>query len=249
MSKHLFKIAVGCAIGLALSSVPAVAQESQWTYDLSFNLWLSHPAVSTVTPFGVVDAELSFSDAIQDLDFAFMGTAEARNGPWAVFMDMLYFNLTADAPTPLGTLFSEVSTGSKITVLSGYVAYRVHEEPTFAVDLGVGLRGFWTDLDTTLVGASAPTESFSQTKDWVDPIVAARIRMAFGEDWFGTLMLDAGGTGDSSTWQALATVGYRLNENWALQGGYRYLQSEWDTDLGQSSLEFSGPILGVAYRF
>jgi opacity protein-like surface antigen len=249
MSTQLFKIAGGFAIGLALSSVPAVAQESQWTYDLSFNLWLSDTAVSTDTPFGVVDAELSFSDAIQDLDFAFMGTAEARNGPWAVFMDMLYFNLTADAPTPLGTLFSEVSTGSKITVLSGYVAYRVHEEPTFAVDLGVGLRGFWTDLDTTLVGASAPTESFSQTKDWVDPIVAARIRMAFGEDWFGTLMLDAGGTGDSSTWQALATVGYRLNENWALQGGYRYLQSEWDTDFGQSSLEFSGPILGVTYRF
>ena len=249
MSKHLFKIAVGCAIGLALSSVPAVAQESRWTYDLSFNLWLSDTAVSTDTPFGVVDTELSFSDAIQDLDFALMGTAEARNGPWAVVMDMLYFNLTADAPTPLGILFSEVSTGSKITVLSGYVAYRVHEEPTFAVDLGVGLRGFWTDLDTTLVGASAPTESFSQTKDWVDPIVAARIRMAFGEDWFGTLMLDAGGTGDSSTWQALATVGYRLNENWALQGGYRYLQSEWDTDFGQSSLEFSGPILGVTYRF
>ena len=249
MSTQLFKIAGGCAIGLALSSLPAVAQESKWTYDLSFNLWLSDTAVSTDTPFGVVDAELSFSDAIQDLDFAFMGTAEARNGPWAVFMDMLYFNLTADAPPPLGTLFSEVSTGSKITVLSGYVAYRVHEEPTFAVDLGVGLRGFWTDLDTTLVGASAPTESFSQTKDWVDPIVAARIRMAFGEDWFGTLMLDAGGTGDSSTWQALATVGYRLNENWALQGGYRYLQSEWDTDFGQSSLEFSGPILGVTYRF
>ena len=101
MSKQLFKITGGCAIGLALSSVPAVAQESKWTYDLSFNLWLSDTAVSTDTPFGEVDAELSFSDAIQDLDFAFMGTAEARNGPWAVFIgDMLYFNLTADAPTP-----------------------------------------------------------------------------------------------------------------------------------------------------
>jgi opacity protein-like surface antigen len=249
MSKHLFNLASGCALGLALSALPAVAQESQWTYDLSLNLWFSNTAVSTDTPFGTVDAELSFSDAIQDLDFAFMGTAEARNGPWAVIMDMLYFNLTADAPTPRGTLFSEVSVGSKVTVLSGYVAYRVHEQSNVAVDLGVGLRGFWTDLDTVLVGANAPTRTFSQTKDWVDPIVAARIRMAFSEDWFGTLMLDAGGTGDSNTWQALATVGYRLNDNWALQGGYRYLQSEWDTDLGQSSLEFSGPILGVTYRF
>jgi len=81
MPKHLLKLASSCAIGLALSSVPALAQESKWTYTLSFNLWLSDTAVSTDTPFGVVDAELSFSDAIQDLDFAFMGTAEARNGP------------------------------------------------------------------------------------------------------------------------------------------------------------------------
>ncbi|MCA3444591.1 MAG: outer membrane beta-barrel protein [Rhodobacter sp.] len=249
MSKQFFNLVSGCAIGLALSSLPAVAQESNWVYDLSFNLWFSDTAVSTDTPFGQVDAELSFSDAIQDLDFAFMGTVEARNGPWSVITDLLYFNLTADAPTPAGTLFSEVSMSSKITVLSGFLAYRVHQEPTFALDLGVGLRGFSTDLDTVLVGAHVPTASVNQTRDWIDPLVAARVRMAFSEDWFGTLLLDAGGTGDTSTWQALATVGYRLNDNWALQGGYRYLQSEWDTDLGQSSLEFSGPILGVTYRF
>jgi hypothetical protein len=117
MSKQFFNLASGCAIGLALSSLPAVAQESNWVYDLSVNLWFSDTAVSTDTPFGQVDAELSFSDAIQDLDFAFMGTAEARNGPWAVITDLLYFNLTADAPTPRGTLFSEVSIGSKVTVL------------------------------------------------------------------------------------------------------------------------------------
>jgi hypothetical protein len=40
-----------------------------------------------------------------------------------------------------------------------------------------------------------------------------------------------------------------MNENWAFQGGYRYMEAEWDTDQGQSSLEFSGPILGVSYRF
>ena len=112
-----------------------------------------------------------------------------------------------------------------------------------------GFRAFWTSLDTTFVGAGAPTESLSQDKDRVDPIVAARVRMAFSDQWFGTLMLDAGGLDDSTTWQALATVGYRLNDRWAFQGGYRYLQAEWDTDFGEASLEFSGPILGVTYRF
>jgi hypothetical protein len=239
----------GFAGFLACTAIPALAQDGKWTYDLSMNLWFNDTTVTTDTPRGEVEAELSFSDAIEDLDFAFMGTAEARNGPWGIIGDLLYFNLTADGPTPDGLLFSEVAAGSQITVLSGVVAYRVHEDANVAVDLGAGFRAFWTDIDTTFVGAAAPTETFGQSKDWVDPIVAARVRVAFNDQWFGTAMVDVGGTGDSDTWQALATVGYRMNENWAFQGGYRYMEAEWDTDQGQSSLEFSGPILGVSYRF
>jgi hypothetical protein len=242
----------GLALGallLGAGAAPAVAGDGSWTYDLSMNLWFSDTGVTTDTPRGEVEAELSFSDAIQDLDFAFMGTAEARNGPWGVIGDLLYFNLTADGPTPDGLLFSEVAVGSKITVLSGLVAYRIHEDAKVAFDVGAGFRAFWTNVDTTFVGAAAPTEAFGQDNNFVDPILAARVRVAFNDQWFGTAMLDAGGTGDSQTWQALATVGYRMNEHWAFQGGYRYMEAEWDTDFGQSTLDFSGPILGVTYRF
>ncbi len=96
-----------------LSAAPACAQDSKWTYDLSMNLWFSDTAVTTDTPRGQVDANLSFSDAIQDLDFAFMGTAEARNGRWGIIGDLLYFNLTADGPTPNGLFFSEVAAGTQ----------------------------------------------------------------------------------------------------------------------------------------
>mgnify|MGYP000213876608 CR=1 FL=1 len=37
-----------------------------------------------------------------------------------------------------------------------------------------------------------------------------------------TAAADFGGNGSSSTWQALGTVGYRLNDSWDLVGGYRY---------------------------
>ena len=251
MPRHLPRHLLTSAMMIGLSAAPALAQDGAWTYDLSMNLWFSGTGVTADTPKGQVDAELSFSDAIQDIDFAFMGTAEARHGPWGIIGDLLYFNLTADGPTPKGLLFSEVAVGSKITVLTSVLAYRIHQDENVVVDVGAGLRGFWTDIDTTFVGApgGAPTEVLGQTRNWVDPIVAARLRVAFSDQWFGTAMVDAGGTGDSSTWQALATVGYRLNENWALQGGYRYLEAEWDTDYGKTSLDFSGPIIGVTYRF
>jgi len=236
-------------VSSALLAGPAVAQDSGWTYNISMNLWMTDTSVTADTPHGTVDAELSFSDAIKDLDFAFMGTVEARNGPWGLIGDLDYFNLTADGPSPAGLAYSEVAVGNKITLLSGYLAYRVHQDDRIAVDLGAGFRAFWTEMDTTFVGASAPTLALEQSKNWVDPVVAARVRLAFNDQWFGTVMLDVGGTGDTSTWQALATVGYRFNERWLVQGGYRYIEAEWDTDDGQSSLAFSGPILGVTYSF
>jgi opacity protein-like surface antigen len=234
---------------LAASAAPAVAQDGPWAFDLSANLWFNASTVTADTPQGETSAELSFSDAIEDLDFAFMGTAEARNGPWSLIGDLLYFRITASGPSPNGVLFSGVESRSEITVVSGYATYRAYETATAAFDVGVGARAFWTSIDTTLTGAAAPTEIVSEDKNWIDPLVAARVRVAFNDRWFGTLMADGGGTGDTETWQALATVGYQLNDQWTFQGGYRYMKAEWDTDLGQSSLEFSGPIVGVAYRF
>jgi opacity protein-like surface antigen len=248
VKRSLLGIASGAAL-IAVTSGPAAAQSSNWTFDVSANLWTNDTTITTDTPEGEVDATLSFSDAIKDLQFAFMGTVEGRNGPWSVIGDLLYFKLSDTGSTPTGTLFSQVEVDSKITVISGYLAYRVYSDPKVAVDLGAGFRSFQADLDTEFTGAAAPDESFSNNQSFIDPIVAARVRMAFNDQWFGTLMLDGGGLDDSSTWQALATVGYRLNENWAFQGGYRYLEAEWDSDFGESSLEFSGPILGVTYRF
>jgi hypothetical protein len=238
-----------CALVLAVGGAPVLAQDSGWTFDVSANLWVNDTTITTDTPEGEVDATLSFSDAIKDLQFAFMGTVEARNGPWSVIGDLLYFKLSDTGSTPQGTLFSDVEVDSKITVVTGYLAYRVYSDPKLAVDIGGGFRSFQADLDTEFTGAAAPDESFTNNQSFIDPIVAARVRMAFNDQWFGTLMLDGGGLDDSSTWQALATVGYRLNEKWAFQGGYRYLEAEWDSNFGESSLEFSGPILGVTYRF
>lgn len=240
---------VRCAAALALTALPATAQQSDWDFSVSLYLWTSDTTITTDTPRGEVESELSFSDALEDLDFAFMGTAEARRGPWGVVTDLLYVDLSSEGDSPAGVAFSGVEADSDTTVLSGYLAYRVYEDPKVAFDLGAGLRAFWINSDTSLIGAGRPTETFSDDENFVDPVVAARLRVGFNEKWVGTVFVDAGGNGDSQTWQALATVGYEINDNWVLQGGYRYMKAEWDTEFGDTSLELSGPILGAVYRF
>jgi len=245
-TKNTLLRAVICSVPIALFSSTALAEQNAWTFDLFAYLWATDTGVTADTPFGEVNSELSFSDALKDLDFAFMGTAEARNGPWGLIGDLLYLKLTSKGSPP-GPVFSGVAVETEMTVLTGYLAYRVYEDTNVALDLGAGFRAFWTDLDIDLSGNLS--ESFGQSKNWVDPIVAARLGVAFSDQWFGSLSLDGGGTSDTSNWQALATIGYSFNEKWSVQAGWRYLEAEWDTKQGKSSLDFSGPIMGVTYGF
>ena len=249
MSRLELTLAAGCAAALALTALPAAAQQGNWDYSGTFYLWVSDTTLTTDTPSGEVEATLSFSDALKDLTFAFMGTVEARNGPWGIITDLQYLSLSSDGDTPVGLEYSKVEADTKMTVLSGYLAYRVVEDPVVAFDLGAGFRAFWSEVDTTLVGAAAPTETFTNSDTYVIPVVAARLVFGFSENWTGTLFADLGSNGDEDTGQALATLGYQLNDNWSLLGGYRYMNTQYDTSNGQTSMELYGPVIGAVYRF
>ena len=56
--------------------------------------------------------------------------------------------------------------------------------------------------------------------------------------------------GSDSTYQVLATVGYRINDKWAVQGGYRYSDiDKGEDDASDLNISLSGPIIGAVYRF
>lgn len=234
---------------LVFSAAPVAAQQGNWTLSASAYLWLNDTTVTADTPRGQVTSTLDFSDAIDQLDFAYMGTVEARNGPWGVIGDLMYFKLSADGPSPAGLLFSGVEAESETTILSTYVTYRVHEDANLSFDLGAGVRALWLNTDTRLLAGALATEQFKDSERVIEPVLAARLRVAFTDKAFGALWLDGGGTNDSTSWQVLATLGYKLNERWTLQAAYRYLEFDVDTNLGETSLEFSGPIIGAVYRF
>ena len=107
------------------------------------------------------------------------------------------------------------------------------------------------DLDTTLNSADTrPGLSSSASESWVDPLIAARFIVPMSEKWFATAFLDLGGTGSNdNTWQAFASVGYRFNERWSTQLGYRYLDIEKEIGGEDASIELYGPLIGVTARF
>jgi opacity protein-like surface antigen len=78
---------------------------------------------------------------------------------------------------------------------------------------------------------------------------AGRGIVPFDDKRFVSGSLDAGATGDASTWQAIATIGYRFNDSWSMQAGYRYMDMQKEIGGLDTYIALSGPIIGVGYQF
>jgi hypothetical protein len=238
-------------LGALLAAGPVAAQD--WSYDATLYAWVPAMNVSADTRFGEIESEGSGSDALSALDMAFMGAFQMRRGKWGLVGDLLYTDLSNSQDTPVGLVFSDTEVKMKLAALSAYATYRVYETKAAAVDIGGGFRLFGMDIDTSLNSASNAVQDrgTSESVSWVDPLVAARVIAPLGEKWFATAYADAGGfiTQSSSTWQGVATVGYRFNERWSAQLGYRYMNLEKEVNGRDVTVDLYGPIIGASVSF
>jgi hypothetical protein len=229
---------------------PGAAQSADWEYAASLYGWFPGLDISTGTPFGTLETSVSSKDVLSNLDMAFMATFEARNNKWGLLGDVFYSDLSASKPTPFGALFSEGLIATKLTIFSGYLTYRLYEATGVAIDGALGFRWVGLDMDVGLSAGTLPARSTSSSESWVDPVVGVRAIVDFNDKWFGSAFVDYGGTGsDEQTWQALATVGYRFNDAWSAQFGYRVMSLKHNVGGNATKIELPGFIIGATFRF
>ena len=238
------------AISMAAAS-PAVAQNADWTYTITPYVWVPGVTTSIDTRLGTITAKSSGSDALSDLDFAFMGAFEARRGRWGFIGDLLYADFSKNEDTPFGALHDSAKVDTRITALSGYAAYRVHESAQVNADVLGGFRAYSAELDLALRPGILPGRSTHLDKSWVDLLVGGRVGVQFNEQWSAAMAVDVGGfdPDQNFTWQALATVNYAFNPQWSIRGGWRHLVIEKTLDGRDVAVELSGPVIGVEYKF
>jgi hypothetical protein len=188
--------------------------------------------------------DVKFTDVIKDLDIAAMMAAEADKGRWSFLVDGYYAKLSDSIHTPIGTLDVDV----KEWTLQAGALYGVVKSDATAVDVGAGGRAMGMDVN---LDPSNVANDISKTKEWVDPIVMARIRQQFAEKWSGVLLGDIGGFGVSSdlTWQLTAAAGYALTDSASLLLGYRYLSCDYDNDGFKYDVVSAGLALGAQFTF
>ncbi|WP_417678536.1 outer membrane protein [Pseudodonghicola sp.] len=119
--------------------------------------------------------------------------------------------------------------------------------------LTLGARAMKSTLDLTFSPGALAGRQQHISDSWIDPLIAARISTQLNDHWSVTAAFDYGGFGIGSaskeTWQAIATLGYAVNEDWTVMGGYRHLFVDRQNQGTDYSLEMTGLIFGATYRF
>jgi len=229
---------------------PQAADDDEWQFQVSPYFWLAGLHGTGGVGNRSIDVDESFSDVFGVLNFAFMGTFEARKGRFVSLTDLQYVSVSDDRATP-GPFFSDVDAGFKTFVFDTEVGYRIFDDPDkgASVDLLGGIRVWHVSTDFEFGAGILPATRIEGSRNWVDGVGGVRGKAALSQKWFLTGKFDLGGGSSNFTYQLFGGAGYGINEKIALIFGYRVLDVNYNKNNFLYDMNQRGPIFGLGFKF
>jgi hypothetical protein len=262
---------------------PAPAFLPGWTYRVTPYGWLTSlngsqmvrgRGVNINATFPqIVDATLGSGGSL----IALMVDMEARNGPVALFADIIGEKIAISrsgvktktvAPGVTGTLGAAVDLQFQMGIVEAGGAYQFARLGPVEFDVLAGARYWYQKIDvgfnvaTTvdrgdLVLRGAKAIARSGSVDWIDAFAGLRARVSLTPTQHIEVRGDLGGGGSKFTWNALAVYAYdfttRSGVTYSAILGYKALYVDYVQGSGRSRYEFDmlqhGPVLGLSIRF
>lgn len=266
----LVRLVVPTLAAGALLAAPAQAQvgEGPWRYGLSIYAFL--PGVSGSSRFPVDSGGTPINLSIdENLKGALMGAFEAHNGRWGVFSDAVYLQLGADRQASRDFTIGDVGLPAGTSAdldwnLKGWAwtlagSYRVlapSSGATLDVLAGARLLDVRQELGWNIAGNLGPIapagrsgRAETHASQW-DALIGLKGRVPLGDGGRWSLPLYADiGTGESKlTWQLAGGITYALPWGEALLM-WRHLAYEMKAGQNIEDIAFSGPLIGVTFRW
>jgi opacity protein-like surface antigen len=232
---------------------------SDWTFTGAAYLWgAGISGQSGVFGLEPQEVDLSFSDLLKDLDFAFMGLGEARNGRFVMGMDLTYTNVGSTVDNPRGEgderFLDSIDVDTTSWMVTGYAGYSILDNDEFHVDLIGGAR-YWsvnTDfkLNTTNPGP-LDGRTFDDGASWIDPLAGVKMRFDLTDDVFVSSwgMIGGFGVGSDLMWDVMAGAGYSFTEHFDVFAGYRAVSVDYSDDGFVYDMVQQGPVMAGVFRF
>lgn len=236
-----------CAAAALLAAATVHAEE--WQHEVTPYIWAT--GMDGTAGIGSVDAsvDVSFSDIIDDLEMAFLGTYRATKGPLSLSLDVVYMGLGQSAEGPGGLLAADIDLDQ--TAIEGTVGWALTEQ---LVAFG-GLRYIDLSVEVQARGPLGNLRTAGGSESWVDPLIGARYTIPLNDRWSLALRGDIGGFGVGSdfAWQAIATARWQATERLGVLAAYRYFDMDYEDGDGAGRFKYdiaiSGPALGIVFTF
>jgi hypothetical protein len=250
----------------------------RWTFAIRPYLWAPSPNGKLkydIPPGSGGGPEVDLTSyVLENLQAVLMVSGEARRGDWAMIADVVYLDVSSQNSEVRSVDFNPG--GGRVTVPAGVnqgtttslrgwewevaASRTVARGTASSIDVLAGVR--YLDIKATtdwLLAAEVigpgPGLSFARAGGiservtlW-DGIVGVRGRVGIGRGkWSIPYYLDVGTGSSDVTFQAMAGIQYAVG--WGdLQLIYRYLYYDMPGDNLLQHLSFSGPAIGVNFRF
>jgi len=213
----------------------------QWRSQLSGYLW----ALSMDGTAGIMgndmDIDLSFSDLLDDLDFAMSLRFESHKGKFGYFLDGMAIRLKPETSTPAGTISQEVKS------FIGEVGGIYHFNPKVEGIYGVRYQAMDVEADLPLPPPAGMT--VGENEDWADIFVGLRYTPVRTDKWLVWLRGDVGSGDSDTTLNGVIGASYHINNRWSLGGGYRILTNDYEQDGFKWDVDYEGVSFILGYTF
>jgi hypothetical protein len=235
---------------LLASAADGLAQETEWL--VAPYLWYADITLEQASGGG---GGISGSDLLDMTDAFGMIRIEGARNHWGATFDYIFLGLSDDrrvnVPDPFGQVNLRGEVDLTVIEFAGFYRWSGDESGVHAL---FGLRNISVDkllLVTPELGG--PTQRFEGDDDFTDVMLGARYLHRFNDRWDLAARADYSFGDSEGTINLIGTVGFRFNDLFAINGGYRYASLEYeDSDpnvAATTTLDLSGPILGFLFRF
>jgi hypothetical protein len=185
-----------------------------------------------------VDIDKSFSDLLEDLEFAMSLRFESHKGNFGYFLDGMIVRLEPETSTPDGSVTISQDVKSFVSEVGGI--YHINPK----VEGIYGVRYQKMDVEVDLPGMTVGDDV-----DWADVFAGLRYTPVRTDKWLLWLRGDVGAGESDSTWNAAIGAAYHINKRWSLGGAYRILTNDFEDGDFKWDVDYEGVAVILGYTF
>jgi opacity protein-like surface antigen len=221
------------------------AKVSEWEFTIEPYAWLI--GMNGTVGVGNLDTHINVSPTktLQHLDWALFLQGEVRHGKWGLLYDGFFAQLsTQGSPGNFGFANNNVRVQQGFAELA--VGYRVLEDQHGFLDIIGGGRYNYIGLKTS-ANAFGGTVTYVQTSSNVqfpDALIGLRGQLNITSKLYLSAKADIA----LVSWQANAALGYSFTKNFFVEGGYRFIKTDYNHKITFDVAE-QGPFIGLGLKF